>query len=187
MKTFKRILLLAVCINLLLTCSHFGVVVDDEFITVTMPFDADFLGTYIYAGPDIEPDIVDQTGLEPRGCEFARVIVDFEGNETHLGNFIGNFDFCAGPDGYGPSISYMEFENGDILYVSIEGQVIPGRTDDHPDYVISYWQDPFVILGGTGRFEGATGGGWSDDYNSSEDPNSHHQWEGTITFKRGRR
>jgi hypothetical protein len=151
--------------------------------TVTVPFKADFLGNYIYAGPDIE----DLTGLEPRGCEYARVIVDFEGNGTHLGKFTGNFDFCAGPLGYGPSVSYMMAANGDILYVSIEGQVIPGRLDDHPEYVISYWRDPFVILGGTGRFEGATGGGWSDDYNSSEDNNSHHYWEGTITLVKGKR
>ena len=80
----------------------------------------------------------------------------------------------------------MVAANGDILYISGEGFVIDGRLDDHPEYVISYWRDPFVILGGTGRFEGATGEGWTDDYNSSEDPNSHHNWTGTITMVKGK-
>ena len=66
-------------------------------------------------------------------------------------------------------------------------EVITGRLEDHPDYVVSYWRDPFEILGGTGRFEGAFGGGMTDDYNSSEDTNSHHHWKGTITMKKGKR
>ncbi|MDX1362824.1 MAG: hypothetical protein R3243_01355 [Arenibacter latericius] len=151
-------------------------------IYVTVPFKAAFLGDYQYVGPDIEV----LTGLEPKGCEAARVIVDFEGNGTHLGKFTGNFDFCAGPEGYGPSDSYMVAANGDTLIVSIAGNVIQGRMDDHPEYVTSYWRDSFVIIGGTGRFEGATGSGMSDDYNSSLDINSHHNWTGTITMIKGK-
>ncbi len=54
--------------------------------------------------------------------------------------------------------------------------------EDHPDHVVSYWRDPYKILGGTGKFEGATGEGMTDDYNSSEDQNSHHHWKGTMTL-----
>lgn len=150
--------------------------------TVTVPFKASFIGTYnpIQLPPPPEAGC---------GDEFDCLIdVDFIGTGTHLGKFIGNFVFCAsclGDGSYGPSDSYMVAANGDILYVSIQGKVIPGREDDHPEYVTSYWRDPFVILGGTGRFEGATGGGMSDDYNSSEDPNSHHNWTGTITLVKG--
>jgi hypothetical protein len=61
-----------------------------------------------------------------------------------------------------------------------------GRLSDRPSYVIEYWRDPFVILGGTGRFEGATGGGMTDDYNSALDPYSHHHWNGTITMVKGK-
>lgn len=147
-------------------------------VMVTVPFKADFLGEYQSVAPD-------------ETCELpqvVRVIVDFEGNGTHLGKFTGNFSFCVDQESYyGPSDSYMVAANGDILYVSIAGQVIGGREDDHPEFVTSYWRDPFVILGGTGRFEGATGGGMSDDYNSSEDPYSHHHWKGTITMKKGKR
>jgi hypothetical protein len=49
-----------------------------------------------------------------------------------------------------------------------------GRLDYHPDYVNSYWKDPMIVLGATGRFAGATGTFMTDDYNSDLDPNSHH-------------
>ena len=149
----------------------------DKPVMVTVPFKADFIGEYQSVLPD-------PTCTPPQG---VRIIVDFEGTGTHLGKFTGNFSFCADAESYyGPSVSYMVAANGDILFVSIEGQVIDGREDDHPDYVLSYWRDPFVILGGTGRFEGATGEGMSDDYNSSEDINTHHHWVGTITMKKGK-
>ena len=194
MKTIKQFSFLMACIFMLSTCTNSEDIINEDSLStslkkgndtpvfVTVPFKAKFIGDYRYVGPDIE----EYTGLEPR-CEFARVIVDFEGNGTHLGKFTGNFDFCAGPEGYGPSDSYMVAANRDTLFVSISGNVINGRLDEHPEYVISYWQDPFVILGGTGRFEGATGSGMSDDYNSSLDPNSHHNWNGTITMKKGKR
>ncbi len=201
MKIFKLLLFLIACIFMLSTCTKSDIFLDNESLStlddaalttlkkskdkpvyVTVPFKAEFLGDYIHAGPDLE----ELTGLEPK-CEFARVIVDFEGNGTHLGKFTGNFDFCVGPEGYGQTDAYMVAANGDILFVSIEGQVIPGRLDDHPEYVVSYWRDPFVILGGTGRFEGASGGGTSDDFNSSQDSNSHHSWNGTIKMKKGKR
>lgn len=66
--------------------------------------------------------------------------------------------------------------------MSCEGRVIEGKTEEHPSSVIEYWQDDFEILGGTGKFEGATGKGKTDDYNNSEDPNSHHHWKGTISL-----
>ena len=45
-----------------------------------------------------------------------------------------------------------------------------------------------LTLGGTGRFDGATGGGMSDDYNLDDYPgNSFHHWVGTITLVKGKR
>ncbi len=159
---------------------------------VTVPFKADFIGTYDNDAFIWMP--------EDEICEdiyMCKVFVHFEGNATHLGKMYGRFEFCAcGPENpdvptpnnrYAPSDSYMVAANGDILYVTISGQVIQGRADDHPEYVTSYFRDPFVILGGTGRFEGATGSGWSDDYNSSLDNNSHHHWTGTITMLKGKK
>ena len=188
-KSAKNLVLLAI-VYLIASCSESEQLLpnlEDEGFkksdpkTVTVPFKTSFIGEY--TSVDIPP---------PDGAcdsEFACLVnVDFVGTGTHLGKFSGNFEFCAcGPGGaYGPTVSSMVAANGDILYISGEGFVIDGRLDDHPEYVISYWRDPFVILGGTGRFEGATGEGWTDDYNSSEDPNSHHNWTGTITMVKGK-
>ena len=184
MKKLAKNLVLIAFVYLIASCSESDQILpqlDDEGFkksepkTVTVPFKADFIGTYM--------DPSDVTCDLP---QFIPANVDFEGTGTHLGKFTGNFRFCLDELlFYGPSDSYMVAANGDILYVSIQGQVIGGREDDHPEYVTSYWRDPFVILGGTGRFEGATGEGMSDDYNSSEDPNSHHNWTGTITMVKG--
>ena len=141
----------------------------------SVPFDAEFTGTYTAVYED---------SLEcgPGGLH---VIVDCSGTGTPLGSFTTHFDFCSDPEGYYPGkqmIAYMIDSNGDSLYIKCAGQVLPGRQPDHPEYVTSYWRDPFEILGGSGKFKDATGGGRTDDYNSSEDENSHHHWEGTITL-----
>lgn len=185
MKTLKNFIYVAAGIFLLMTCSK-----SDEFLnddssgnmlkstdkTVTVPFKVDYLGNYTF---------VDVDGT--CGTGYLHVIVDGQGTGTHLGNSTVHFDFCVYDNGYyGPTVSQMVAANGDILYVSCQGQVIDGRLDDHPSYVTSYWRDPFVILGGTGRFKGATGEGLTDDYNSSEDPYSHHHWTGTITLLKGK-
>jgi hypothetical protein len=145
--------------------------------TKTVPFDVEFTGTYNL----VEPDSL-LCGPEP----WMHVIVDCSGTGTPLGKFTTHFDFCANwEEGYYPgtrSVEYMIAENGDTLFITCEGQVIEGRLEDHPEYVVEYWRDPFKILGGTGKYEGATGEGMTDDYNSSEDQNSHHHWKGTITM-----
>ena len=198
MKKFNYVLLLSFLFLLIPGCDNSDELFDEiqnnelkktQPHMVTVPFKADFIGTYtnFIGGPDSEcGDLYE-----------VRVFVDFVGNATHLGKMYGKFEFCAGgpenPDApkpnrqYANSESYMVAANGDILYVTISGQVIQGRADDHPEYVTSYWRDKFLILGGTGRFEGATGSGWSDDYNSSLDNNSHHYWVGTINMVKGKR
>ena len=141
----------------------------------TVPFEADFTGTYTAVYPD---SIVCGPGS-------MHVIVDCTGKNELLGEFTTHFDFCADSLGYYPGKrmeSYMVAGNGDTLFISCAGQVLPGRLDDHPEYVVEYWRDPFEILGGSGKFKDATGQGKTDDYNSSEDQNSHHHWKGTITL-----
>ncbi|MCY1719050.1 hypothetical protein OU798_01765 [Prolixibacteraceae bacterium Z1-6] len=166
-------------IKVLVTISFLGLFLFSCTRTTTKTFEADFTGEYarIYTGEEVTDC--------PDGFE-CRVVVNFEGTATELGNISGTFNFCAcGPDGkYDPTDSYFVSEDGDTLFFSCHGKVIEGRTDDHPEFVTSYWRDPFVFLGGTGRFEGASGSGTTDDYNSSEDPNSHHRWTGTITLKK---
>ena len=142
----------------------------------TLPFEAEFTGTYTAVYED---------SVTCGPCPWIHVIVDCTGESNVMGTFTTHFDFCADDQGYYPGkrmVGHMLAENGDTLFVQSAGQVLEGRQEDHPEHVVSYWRDPFEILGGTGKFKGATGGGMGDDYNSSEDENSHHQWEGTITL-----
>lgn len=146
-----------------------------EIKTISESFIVEFTGEYknVIEGPE--------SGCEdPYNC---LVVVEFKGTGS-IGDFSGTFNFCAcGPEGeYGPTDSYMINTSGDTLIVSCSGKVVPGKLVDHPEHVTSYWKDPFKILGGTGKFEGATGKGMTNDYNSSLDPNSHHNWEGEITL-----
>ena len=200
----KTIVFTFFCFFLLLSCqtdsednytstelkkSTLGSTKDECTKMVTVPFKADFIGAY---------QQVDQSTSRCFGTDYPYYVnVEFVGTGTHLGKFTGYFDFCAGgPDDpaiegedfmFEPTISEMVAANGDILYVSCWGSVVRGRTEDHPEHVVSYWRGPFEILGGTGRFEDATGSGMTDDYNSSLDrAHSFHHWKGTITMKKGK-
>jgi hypothetical protein len=177
MKTFQKLFLFAatICLTLcLLNCK--GTKKSPEMTTI--PFEASFIGNYTYAGPDTLPS---PKCVEPFTA--WRAIVDGNGTGTPLGSFTVHFDFCGDSlSNYGNSYAYMVCAEGDTLFVSGAGRVIDGRLDDHPANVTSYWKDPFQITGGTGKFKGATGSGTTNDYNNSEDSNSHHRWTGTITM-----
>ena len=156
-------------------------VVDEESKMITEDFHAEFTGTYTYVGPDT---------LASKKCSDSlyiwRAIVDCEGTANTMGKVDVHFDFCGDQDGnYGNTDAFMVDENNDTLFITCAGQVIQGKMEGHPELVTSYWKDEFKILGGTGKYEGATGKGMTDDYNSSEDPNSHHTWKGTITLNEG--
>ncbi len=148
--------------------------------TVTMGFNIVLTGIY-------EPTLVD-----PICGDFplVRVINNGEGTGTHFGKLTSHFDFCVDvtdlsyPNGY--IVAYFEDKNGDQLFVEVAGFVIPGRVPGMPNFAESYFKDPFEIIGGTGRFEGATGNGMTNDYNSTRDPYSHHHWTGKITLVKGK-
>jgi hypothetical protein len=147
---------------------------------VTLPFDVTAICRYTYVGPD--------TLSQPKCTEplnIWRAIVDGEGTGTPTGGFKVHFDFCGDSlNNYGNVEAYMALADGDTIYVTGYGRVIDGRLVDHPDYVTSFWRDQFIIMGGTGKYGGASGYLVTDDYNSSEDPFSHHHWKGTITMKK---
>jgi hypothetical protein len=194
MKTLKCILLFLVG-----TCIAFSCSKTDEFngqqtadlkcgharpvpTTITLPFKADFTGNYM-----------ENTGIDEIVCGVYPVIRVFNeggGTAALLGRFTHHFDFCCnnetGEYPLGHMVAYFVAANGDTLFVACAGQVIPGRAEGQPEYVNSYFRDPFIILGGTGRFEGASGSGMTDDYNSDLDPYSHHHWAGTITLVKGK-
>jgi len=194
MKKLKMILLFVAVICLAVSCSKSESYEDNdvelkfgkaEHMKVCLPFRLDLVGEYVFRAPD------STCGYDEENDRLIwRIIVDAEGNATHMGQVTASFNFCCKvPTGfYGPAEVIVQAANGDELYLSCQGQVIKGRAEDHPEYVTSYWRDPFVILGGTGRFKGASGGGMTDDYNCvGIDPYSHHHWTGTIILKKGRR
>jgi hypothetical protein len=189
MKYLKTIIALAVVLCLVISCGRSGAsakgekkLKKGETEMVTVPFDVTATCNYTYVGPDTLPET---KCTEP--LNIWRAIVDGKGTGTPIGDFIVHFDFCGDSlSNYGNLEAFMALSDGDTLFVSAEGRVLDGKLEDHPDYVVSYWKDPFFIVGGTGKYEGATGEGMSDDYNSSEDPYSHHHWKGTITMKKGK-
>ncbi|MDX1286321.1 MAG: hypothetical protein R3182_14980 [Draconibacterium sp.] len=204
MKTFVKLLFLVACIGVIASCEKEGEILQNdlksaeygadnsgEALKVTLPFKAEFVGTYMEGtGPNSMCGEWDPA----RGLFWVVVINEGEGNATHLGKFSHHFEFCAdfyngdypGPTGH--MEAWFVSANGDTLFVDVAGVVLDGRLDHHPEDVNSYFTDPWTITGGTGRFEGATGSGMTDDYNRDSYPqNSFHHWTGTITMKKGKR
>jgi hypothetical protein len=176
MKTLKRIFLFstALCLTLLLSdCNRLKAPK-----MVTEPVTADLTGTYIYVGPDTLPNPKCSGQLS-----MWRALVDAKGTMTPLGDVTAHFDFCGDSlSNYGNTYAYLVDTEKDTLFIDATGRVLEGKLAEHPEYVTSYWRDTIRILGGSGKFIGAKGEFLTDDYNSSEDPNSHHHWTGTITM-----
>ncbi|MBE0677296.1 MAG: hypothetical protein IH592_00890 [Bacteroidales bacterium] len=189
MKHLKTLLFLTAALCLIISCGRSDKSSKKDSLKkgtvemVTLPFDVNALGNYTYVGPDTLPN---PKCAEPYAA--WRALVDGKGTGTPVGDFTVHFDFCGDSlSNYGNCDAFMALSDGDTLFVTGAGRVMDGRLDDHPAYVVSYWRDPFVILGGTGKYQGATGDIITDDYNSSEDPNSHHHWKGTITMAKSKK
>jgi len=119
-----------------------------------------------------------------------------EGQATHLGRFSVLFTFCVDAtdlldDGtltegesapYWNGLGILVAANGDELYVTVEGAVLPSPD---PGYDFQF-QDPFVIIGGTGRFTDAEGGGTTDSYVTQATNVTEHAWSGTLVMRPGR-
>lgn len=201
MKTLVKLFFIAALLGLITGCNDLNET-DDlasglalkkghvEPVTVTVPFKADLVGEYqAFYFPD-EDEFNCEDGF---GC---RVIVKAEGNATHMGKVTAHFDFCAcgetdipNNEKYGPAEVCLTAANGDKLFFAVEGIIQYGQLDYHPEDVFSYWKDEYVIIGGTGRFEGATGTITTDDYNreSYYMEKSFHHWTGTIKMKKGKK
>jgi hypothetical protein len=198
MKTFLRLLFLLVVLSLITFCNKTDNLISDESvelksaqpITVTLPFEANFLGQITNVVFD-DPECVS-------GGYACRAVVETSGNATHMGKVMLTFNFCtAGPPDpnipgsiytWAAESSVMIAANGDKLFLDIgEGYAMGGRTDNHPEYVTEYWSGTVTITGGTGRFVGASGELLLDDYTTNIDDYTHHHWTGTITMVKGKR
>ena len=112
-----------------------------------------------------------------------------EGNGTHLGRFTTTMSFCGAGFEYKNGVGVFVAANGDELYFWIPspgevGYIIPYV---HPVYDFQF-QDPFTFNGGSGRFEGTSGGGYTnsfvdlfdDDGNFIPEHRTDHEWTGTL-------
>ena len=199
MKTLVKFLFFVACIGLVVACSKSDEVIEEmsdadlksaKSETVTVGFNAVFTGEYMDGtGPNLMCGECDPS----QGYCWGLVINEGKGTGTHLGKFTHKFEFCCNfmtGEYPGPS-EYVEgcfiAENGDMMFVTVAGRVLTGRLPGLPSYAIEYFRDPFEITGGTGCFEGATGYGITNDYNSSKDPYSHHHWKGKITMMKSKK
>ena len=204
MKTLKLIGITLIGIMLLFACEK----QDDEIISandvfqksgelganhetemVTVPFKATF--TVWRALPP-------GTGECEEGSSRETMMMKGEGQMAHLGQLREIFfTFCTNSQGAYSNSSIgvpnkFVAANGDELYVNANGQIML-YTGDNPEYQF-YFNDDLVFIGGTGRFEGASGSAKTNAYvhagstdNDGDDPfyTDFFMEEGTLTLKKG--
>lgn len=120
-----------------------------------------------------------------------------EGTATHLGKFTIELFFCGSGFDYKNGEGAFVAANGDELHFigpsqGEIGHVILLPPNAHPLYE-AYFQDSFTFVGGTGRFEGASGGGYMNSFVDlfvDGDPDqfipehqTDHEWTGTLVLK----
>jgi hypothetical protein len=157
----------------------------DRRADVTVPFKASAYTSLVSLVPD------PACGAPPR---FLNTQVG-EGEATHLGRFTVTFTFCVDAtdlldDGtltagesapYDNGVGIIVTANGDELYMTAEGAVLPS---DDPDYDFEF-HEPFTFTGGTGRFENASGQGVNDGYVVQAEDRTDHVWSGWLTMVPG--
>jgi hypothetical protein len=184
MKILKRILFFIADICLIIACSKSDHFWGDEPlgntmkgdngkpIEVTVPFKTEFI--YIYKSLNDE--------VPPCSAETpTRVIADGFGTATHLGKFTTHADFCVSMTAPGFEVPFTSFisTNGDELWLTTWCE-----SADEP------WNAPFLFIGGTGRFKGASGKGFYKGYNYPDDDSPvglacHAIFEGTLIMVKG--
>lgn len=166
--TYYKILLLSSLIisSLTLSCQD-----EPEFEAKT--FEATFFTGLVSLTPD---SITCEAPMNFRNVQ------EGSGMEATLGNFTTTMSFCVNPATleYGNTEASLVTENGDELFLEGGGQVVPTTREG---YDLEF-KDPFTIIGGTGRFEGASGSGTTDSYVNMTTNRTDHVWKGTITLKK---
>ena len=122
---------------------------------------------------------------------FAIGTLTGSGNATHLGKIKGTALDCINPTttptsftspmSYAYSSTKVVFTaaNGDMLYLAYAGTLTAQASGPH---VIA---GHFVITGGTGRFQGASGGGTmsgTEDLSNLSSGTGKASFDGTITY-----
>jgi len=178
MKTIVKFFML-ICMGMLFSCEKYsqsGPPTNPE--SVTVPFQATFTGKNVNSI---------SKGDEACISGYTHITEVANGSGSQVGFSTYYADFCFNNLDLQPGYSYIKTQSGDMLYISYQGKTCLALGDedddsDHPDELCC-WNVPFVVLGGTGMFEGADGEGTTDDYISYTDNVFHHSWKGTITLR----
>jgi hypothetical protein len=121
----------------------------DDGVTVAVPFKARFSVW----------DHSDYTDEQCGGNPNFLVTMKGAGTATHLGKLSTSMTFCCNvlSGAYWDTEGSLVAANGDSLFIEIpNGLIVPNEGDDS-DYYQTKFNDPAFFVGGTGRFEGATG------------------------------
>ena len=148
--------------------------------TISMPFKAVFTST---------KNSLKAKNIDACGSEYILINEEASGSGTCLGKATMASSFCTNLYEIKEGYTYLTASDGDVLYLAYHGCTCYGSEDSgqdwHGETEICCWQVPFTILGGSGRFENATGSGVTDDFLSYDGNIFHHTWKGTITLKSG--
>ena len=195
MKTVKRLLFFIAGICLMISCSESDetLMVDDPLgsnlksdksgsVTVTVPFKADFSVWNKSDGTKCE-----------READYF-LTMEGSGNITHLGRMTTSMTFCAEatnlPQRYYGTVGSFVAANGDELLFVIPDGLIVVNDEDNSDYYQAKFNDPISFVGGTGRFEGASGEAMTNAYVHAF---PQDEWrtdffsEGTLILVKGKR
>jgi len=150
-------------------------------VLVTVPFKADF-------------SVWSKTDYTDRRCgDHPNYFLTMEGhgNATHLGKVTVRFTFCCNvaTGAYWGTEATFVAANGEELWLTIpQGQIYP-NFGDNSHYYQTRFDDPMPIVGGTGRFQGATGylttNAWVHD--GTDEWRTDFFPKGTLTMVQGRK
>ena len=200
MKTLSKLLLVVFSLLFVFSCSksqddilspdlksgNLGADESHESKTVTVPFKADF--TVWHAAPTGSGEVCDMPNA------LFRETMAGSGEITHLGKITTWMTFCVlGDLSYTfTELGYFVAANGDSLFIDIpHGQIIPGGSD--LEGYSAYFNDTMYFVGGTGRFDGASGYALTNAYPVFDDDQTPEDEfftdffsEGTLTLVKGK-
>lgn len=199
MKTLSKLLFVVFSFVFVLACSktsddilpadlkssNLGADKTHETKTVTVPFKAHF-SVWRATAPG-----------EGEACDegLFRENMAGGGEMTHLGEMTTSMSFCVNGSDFSyafTDVGTFVAANGDELYFSVPtGQIFP-YTGDDPFYNLAF-NDEMIFMGGTGRFEGATGTAMTNAFvhmgsGDESDPfRTDFFSEGTLTLVKGKK
>jgi len=136
---------------------------------------------------------IERSTFEGRCSIPSDYIVEFSasGQATHLGEFTIVFGHCSRIN-VDPGTGAVSFDYGDGrgTFVAANGDELfgtydAGSADLTADGQVA-WHDTFMLVGGTGRFDGASGGGQESGTTDSVTGWTTWAFEGTITYDASR-